>query len=134
MIVILLAFLPFDSVTVDRVDIVEFNTFYDSSPSPSVRFAQLIAWEWNDHLREHVIVDWRMCDYQTSGNVVESIWPRTRQVGREWHIEFVDGEDGYRRLIAGEVRYSVTPFDPEVQRRHVRPVEWRRKFSKPRGQ
>ena len=125
---LLLAFIPADSVLTDYVDIVEFNTSYTPGNPPNANLCQLIFWRWNDDCREHHVVAWRSRTYTVSGRILTPDWPLARRVGGRWYVDW--HEHGIlRRVICHEIRSSVTPYDPEIERRHFRPIESRPKLS-----
>lgn len=110
---------PIRHVTVDQVEVIEFNHFYDEQGRHV--FDQLIFYDWSPRENRYQIRDWRLIKTVSQApyhDVKRGFYVAT------WH-------DGLtlRQVRAASVRETWTQYDPELIERAVLPKEQRRELS-----
>jgi hypothetical protein len=113
---------PVKHVTVDQVDVIEYNHFYDDQGRHV--FDQLIFYDWSPGDNRYQIRDWRLIKHvsQTPQHDLQ----RGNYVAT-WH----DGA-ALRQVRAASMRETWTQYDPELVERSVLPKEQRRELSEVR--
>jgi hypothetical protein len=110
---------PIRHVTVDQVDVIEYNHFYDEQGRHV--FDQLIFYDWSPRENRYQIRDWRLI--KTVSQAPYHDQQRGLYVAT-WH-------DGLtlRQVRGHAIRESWTQYDPELVERSVLPKEHRRELS-----
>lgn len=110
---------PLNTLTTDRVDMVEINHLYDEQGR--LLFDQIIYYDWHPKQKRYNVRAWRLI--KSPSQV-----PYRRRNGGYlaiWHDGGV-----LRRVRAQVLRESWTQFDPELLERAYLPKEKRRDLSK----
>ncbi len=98
---------PSDEITVDEVDLIEVNHFYDDQAR--LVFDQIIYYDWSPEDRRYQVKDWRLLkspaqvplrDWHSGGYLSE--WQDFKQ------------RNGLRRVKAKSIRETWTQYDPEL--------------------
>lgn len=114
---------PADRVTVDQVDMIEVNHFYDDQGR--LVFDQLIYYDWSPTHSRYQVRDWRLLkspaqvplrDWRDGGYVSE--WQDFKQ------------RNGLRRVKAKSVRETWTQYDPELVEREFLAQEKRAELTR----
>lgn len=110
---------PARHVTVDQVEVIEYNHFYDEQGRHV--FDQLIFYDWSPRENRYQIRDWRLIKTVSQSpyyDVNRGLYLAT------WH-------DGLtlRQVRAAAIRETWTQYDPELLERSVLPKEQRRELS-----
>ncbi len=110
---------PIRHVTVDQVEVIEYNHFYDEQGRHV--FDQLIFYDWSPRENRYQIRDWRLIKTVSQAPYHDA--NRGFYVAT-WH-------DGLtlRQVRAASVRETWTQYDPELIERAVLPKEQRRELS-----
>lgn len=110
---------PIRHVTIDQVEVIEYNHFYDEQGRHV--FDQLIFFDWSPHENRYQIRDWRLIKTVSQAPYYDSA--RGVYVAT-WH-------DGLtlRQVRAAGIRETWTQHDPELIERSVLPKEHRRELS-----
>ncbi len=108
---LLLCILPAEPWPVDTVDLIEVNTVMDADGER--RFTQVL---WVDVGGPNEIVDWRFYCAQMLTQAGICLF---EDKGRLRAVKV-----GYRKVL-----YSETYHDPEVERRKIQPLLWRRRLT-----
>ena len=90
-----------------QVDLIEFNTHYNSANSKDVAYSQLIFWEWSHDYQRFDVVDWSM--------VETGVVNMPAKVGEDWQcVVRKQGKD--LRVVGRQFRrtHTIRPNDPEV--------------------
>lgn len=111
--------LPHEAKTIEKVDVIEFNHFYDDKGDKI--FVQAILYDWNRTDSRYDIRAWRL--------VKEGMPALTPQRG-QWRLDWVDGQI-WRRVSAPQLRESHTQYDVELIERETLPQHLRRELSTP---
>ncbi|MFO0869907.1 MAG: hypothetical protein U0935_13315 [Pirellulales bacterium] len=111
---------PRDEVTVDRVDLVEVNHFYDDQGK--LVLDQLIFYDWCSAACRFQVRAWRLL--KTPAQLPQREAVDGQYVAR-WH-------DGHilRKVYARQFRETWTQFDPELMEREYLPKDKRRDLKK----
>lgn len=101
---------PAEEITVDQVDLIEVNHFYDDQAR--LVFDQIIYYDWSSEHNRYQVRDWRLIksesqiplrDWRSGGYVSE--WQDFKQ------------RNGLRRVKAKSLRETWTQYDPELVER-----------------
>ncbi len=114
---------PADEVTVDQVDLVEINHFYDDQGR--LVFDQLIYYDWSSVQHRYQVRDWRLL--KTPTQVPLRDW-RTGCYVSEW--EDFKQRNGLRRVKSKSVRETWTQYDPELVEREFLAQEKRAELTR----
>lgn len=98
---------PADEVTVDQVDLVEVNHFYDDQGR--LVFDQIIYYDWSAMHNRYQVRDWRLL--KTNTQIPLRDWRGGGYVS-EW--EDFKQRNGLRLVKAKSVRETWTQYDPEL--------------------
>ena len=110
---------PIRHVTVDQVEVIEYNHFYDEQGRHV--FDQLIFFDWSPRENRYQIRDWRLIKTVSQApyhDAVRGFYVAT------WH-------DGLtlRQVRGASIRETWTQYDPELIERAVLPKEHRRELT-----
>lgn len=114
---------PAEEATVDQVDLIEINHFYDDQGR--LVFDQVIYYDWCTDQSRYQVRDWRLLkspaqvplrDWRDGGYVSE--WQDFKQ------------RNGVRRVKAKSVRETWTQYDPELVEREFLAQEKREALSR----
>jgi hypothetical protein len=107
----------------DRVDLIELNHFYDDQGR--LVFDQWLFYDWDNHHRQFIIVDWRLC--KTNDIVMRN------HHRRNYSLSFPDHKhrNALRKVTAGGYCETWTQYDPELVNREIVPIDRRRELRKP---
>lgn len=110
---------PLTPVTIDQVDMIEYNHFFDEQGRHV--FDQLIFYDWSPREQRYHVRDWRM--------IKEPSQFPYRDPRRDLYL--VTWQDGQvlRQVRARIIRESWTQHDPELSERSYLPKEHRRELS-----
>lgn len=110
---------PIRHVTIDQVEVIEYNHFYDEQGRHV--FDQLIFFDWSPRENRYQIRDWRLIKTVSQAPYHDA--NRGFYVAT-WH-------DGLtlRQVRAAAIRETWTQYDPELTERAVLPKEHRRELS-----
>ncbi|MDA1050172.1 MAG: hypothetical protein O3C40_06795 [Planctomycetota bacterium] len=114
---------PADEVTVDQVDLVEVNHFYDDQGR--LVFDQVIYYDWSTVHSRYQVRDWRLL--KTATQVPLRDWRDGGYVS-EW--EDFKQRNGVRRVRAKSVRETWTQHDPELVEREFLAQEKREELTR----
>ncbi|MCC9608530.1 hypothetical protein LOC68_09810 [Blastopirellula sp. JC732] len=115
---LLFAALPMEAATVDRVDLIEVNHYYDAQGRHVID--QLIFWDWDRDRFQ--IRAWRLIKN-------ESQLP-TRDWDRDQYVCYWRDLTQLRKVYAPQKRETWTNYDPEVLEREIYPRERRQELSR----
>ena len=114
---------PADEVTVDQVDLVEVNHFYDDQGR--LVFDQVIYFDWSAQQGRYQVRDWRLLKTQTQVPLRD--WREGGYVS-EW--EDFKQRNGLRRVKSKSVRETWTQYDPELVEREFLAQEKRAELTR----
>lgn len=114
---------PADEVTVDEVDLVEVNHFYDDQGR--LVFDQIIYYDWSPVHNRYQVRDWRLL--KTPTQIPLRDWREGGYVS-EW--EDFKQRNGLRRVKSKSVRETWTQHDPELVEREFLPQEKRAELTR----
>lgn len=114
---------PADGVTVDEVDLVEVNHFYDDQGR--LVFDQVIYYDWSPAQHRYQVRDWRLL--KTPSQIPVRDWRDGGYVS-EW--EDFKQRNGLRRVRSKSVRETWTQFDPELVEREFLAQEKREELTR----
>lgn len=114
---------PADEVTVDQVDLVEINHFYDDQGR--LVFDQVIYYDWSTVHSRYQVRDWRLL--KTTTQVPLRDWREGGYVA-EW--EDFKQRNGMRRVKSKSVRETWTQYDPELVEREFLAQEKRTELNR----
>lgn len=109
---------PAEEVTVDQVDLVEVNHFYDDQGR--LVFDQVIYYDWSERHSRFQVRDWRLL--KSPAQVPLRDWRGGGYVS-EW--EDFKQRNGLRRIKTKSIRETWTQYDPELVEREFLPQEKR---------
>ncbi len=123
-----------EPITTDYFDLVELNHFYDDQGK--LIFTQLIYYDWNPVLGNHIIQGWRMLPRlaDPQGSFIRAgMLPKYHAANKEYISIWNDRQSAWslRKVVAYSYRETHTQFDPELEGRVLSPVPKRRGFSLP---
>lgn len=113
------AILPHDAATVDRVDLVEVNHFYDENGKRV--FDQLIFYDWRPVQGDYAVRAWRLMKSEQQYPVKD--WRRN-----EWSVTWTECDFQLRQVRARCFRETWTQYDPELAARDGLPKERRKRL------
>lgn len=113
---------PIDDVTVDEVDLIEVNHFYDEQGR--LVFDQIIFYDWSGADNRFHVRDWRLL--KSPAQLPRRNWNQD-VFWAIWH----DGEL-LRKVRAKCIHETWTQYDPELMEREHLPKEKRRQLRKPK--
>jgi len=110
---------PIRHVTVDQVEVIEYNHFYDEHGRHV--FDQLIFYDWSPRENRYQIRDWRLIKTVSQAPYHDA---KRGFYFATWH-------DGLtlRQVRGASIRETWTQYDPELIERSVLPKEHRRELS-----
>jgi len=114
---------PADEVTVDEVDLVELNHFYDDQGR--LVFDQVIYYDWSPIHSRYQVRDWRLL--KSSTQIPLRDWRGGGYVS-EW--EDFKQRNGMRRVKAKSLRETWTQHDPELVEREFLAQEKRAELTR----
>ena len=114
---------PADEATVDQVDLVEINHFYDDQGR--LVFDQVIYYDWSPVHHRYQVRDWRLL--KTPTQVPLRDWRDGGYVS-EW--EDFKQRNGLRRVRSKSVRETWTQYDPELVEREFLAQEKREELTR----
>ncbi|MCA9124803.1 MAG: hypothetical protein H6822_27170 [Planctomycetaceae bacterium] len=114
---------PADEVTVDQVDLIEVNHFYDDQGR--LVFDQVIYYDWSEERSRYQVRDWRLL--KTPTQIPLRDWRDGGYVS-EWQ-DFKQ-RNGLRRVKAKAVRETWTQYDPELVEREFLAQEKRESLTR----
>ena len=114
---------PADEVTVDEVDVVEVNHFYDDQGR--LVFDQVIYYDWSPIHSRYQVRDWRLLKSPTQVPLRD--WRDGGYVS-EW--EDFKQRNGLRRVKSKSVRETWTQHDPELVEREFLAQENRTELTR----
>lgn len=114
---------PADEVTVDEVDLVEVNHFYDDQGR--LVFDQVIYYDWSPVHSRYQVRDWRLLKSPTQIPLRD--WRAGGYVS-EW--EDFKQRNGLRRVKTKSVRETWTQHDPELVEREFLAQEKRAELTR----
>ena len=114
---------PADEATVDQVDLIEINHFYDDQGR--LVFDQVIYFDWSPEHSRYQVRDWRLL--KALGQVPLRDWRDGGYVS-EW--EDFKQRNGLRRVRAKSVRETWTQYDPELVEREFLAQEKRAELTR----
>lgn len=118
-----LALSPAEEVTVDQVDLVEINHFYDDQGR--LVFDQVIYYDWSADHNRYQVRDWRLL--KTPTQIPLRDWRDGGYVS-EW--EDFKQRNGLRRVKSKSFRETWTQHDPELVEREFLPQEKRLELTR----
>lgn len=116
---LLLAAVPIDHATTDRVDLIEVNHLHDSEGRHVI--TQTIFYDWSQQDARFHVRAWRLV--KSPGQIPQRDWRRGGFVSCWRDMQLM------REVRAGQVRETWTMVDPEVLERDILPAEFRRELS-----
>jgi len=114
---------PADELTVDEVDLVEVNHFYDDQGR--LVFDQVIYYDWSTVHSRYQVRDWRLL--KTPTQIPLRDWRDGGYVS-EW--EDFKQRNGMRRVKAKSLRETWTQHDPELVEREFLAQEKRAELTR----
>ncbi|MBC8352016.1 MAG: hypothetical protein H8E66_08495 [Planctomycetes bacterium] len=114
---------PADELTVDQVDLVEVNHFYDDQGR--LVFDQVIYYDWSERHSRYQVRDWRLL--KTPAQIPLRDW-RSGGYVSEW--EDFKQRGGLRRIRSKSVRETWTQYDPELVEREFLAQEKREELTR----
>ena len=99
-----------------RVDAIEINT-YERDGSVVIRQILLRRWLRLPHGSSHYVEDWRLVHGE----------PTTRWHGGKRYIDVWTSE-GPLTFESRAIRWTVTPYDPEIRERPLHPMDQRKSY------
>ena len=114
---------PPQKATVDTVDLIEINHFYDEQGR--LVFDQIIFYDWCPEESRYQVCDWRLLKHRSQ--VPLPNWRDGNYVA-VWR-DFKD-RDILRKVQAKMTRETWTQYDPELVEREFLPQEQRRELRK----
>ena len=114
---------PAEEPTVDQVDLVELNHFYDDQGR--LVFDQVIYYDWSTTHGRYQVRDWRLL--KTPTQVPLRDW---REGGYVAQWEDFKQRNGLRRVKSKSVRETWTQYDPELAEREFLAQEKRAELTR----
>ncbi|TWT34704.1 hypothetical protein [Blastopirellula retiformator] len=115
---LILAAIPVQAATIDRVDLIEVNHFFDEQGRHVID--QIIFWDWDRDRFQ--IRAWRLINSDAQ--------LPTRDWRRDQYVCYWRDLMQLRKVYAPRKRETWTTYDPEVLEREMRSIEERRELTK----